>query len=469
MSIISIRKPEKKLNTLFVKLMCFTAIITILSVIFAGMFPYIYLQNEMSEDIKQFNNQKLEKLKDTLEINLFDVTVSFLSDFVNTSDIYNIINTMENGEGKINAYSIIELQTLLRSKITPYSDLFNDILLYHEKDRKIISASMGVQNLDDKSQKMQKNDEWVKQIEDLSPHRTIKWLYKLEVPDFNSNNFSSTLKCIAIIIRVKTKLHSGSLVYVCITIPETKILELMRKVNPDKRIHMELMKANGDCIISTESVSGQVQLEIPIESGFLPQKEEINSEVYDNIVYSIMKSDTNDWYYLMETPRDYYYKRMDTFNKNVIIASIFVFVLMCSISMFVIFRLTSPFGDLLKIVSKLKRPIGNERKKTEMRLVADVFSGLVETSNLQQQLLLGNRALVRQSLITQFLTGIKISSDEIKSCIKFLDMKFNFHFYTVVAMQFISLHNENSIEFLSTLEHYIKENKKFNAEFIKSK
>ena len=54
------------------------------------MFPYIYLHNEMSEDIKQFNNQKLEKLKGTLEINLFDLSLSFLSDFVNSKDFYDI-------------------------------------------------------------------------------------------------------------------------------------------------------------------------------------------------------------------------------------------------------------------------------------------------------------------------------------------------------------------------------------------
>jgi AraC-like DNA-binding protein len=460
------RRNEKKANTLFIKLICFTALITMLSVIFAGMFPYVYLYNEMDEDIKQFNNQKLQKLKDTIEIDLFDMTLLFLSDFVNSSSIYDIISTMENTDGKVNAYSVIQLRTLLSLKITASSYPFNDILLYHEKDKKIISAKMGIQDLNDKSLKMRNNDEWIKYIDDLSPHKTIKWLDNLEVPDFSSNNFRSTLKCISIIIRLNPKLQSGSLVYICITIPEAEIKQLMRKVNPDRQIHMKLIKANGDLVASTEYAGEQVKFQIPVDSSFFSDKKSIYSEARDNMVYSIMKSDSNDWYYLMETPRDYYYKRIDALNRNVILASVAVFVTMFSVSMFVIFRWTSPFGDLLEIASRLKRPVDNRYKKTEMQLIVDAFSGLVETSNLQQQLLSGNQSLVRQSLLTQLLSGIKVSNDELEACINFLKMSLQYPFYTVVVLQFILPYSERPISILSNLEQYINRNNNFEAEFI---
>ena len=459
------KRTKKRINALFIKLIFFTSFITILSVIFSGILPYTYLYNEMSADIRQYNDQKLQNLKATMDNNLFRSTLLFISDFTVSPDTAGVINTIEDATGNVNAYSVVQIKDFLGLKMINSGNPFHDILIYHEKDKKIISAKQGIRDLNDKSQKMLYNDEWIKYLDDLSPYHTIKWLDNLEVPDFSKNNFNSRLKCISVIARLNPKLRSGSPEYMCITITEATVLHLMWEINPDRQIQKMLVKANGECVIGTAPDNGQAQFLNSLDLNILTANGTIYSGIQNDMVYSIAKSASNDWYYLMITPTDYYYKRTEAFKSNVLLVGTIVFVLMLIISLIVIFRLTSPFGDLLKMISTLKKPADN-KKKTEMQLVVDAFNGLVETSNLQQQILSGNRSLVRQSLIKQLLTGIKISNEELESCMKFLNMPFHYPLFTVAALQFISIHSERPAAILSYLEKYVEENNRFKAEFI---
>lgn len=456
-----------------------------LSVFFSGLFPYIYLQNQMTADIKQFNNQKLQRLKDTFKSNLFDPTFSLINNFVASSDIYNSIKTMESSDGTLNAYSIVELRDMLNLKLTVYGKPFHDILVFHEKDRKIISAKSGIRDLNDKSNKMQYDDEWIEELNELSPYKTIKWLGSKDVPDFSSYNFTSTLKCISVIIRLNPKLQSGSLVYICIRISESEIQQLIHQVNTDSQIHILLLTANGDYVLSDNSHSDftsryftnnieHEDIKMLINRASYDSQKDIISEVHNDTVYSLMKADSNDWYYLMTTHKNYYYKTTNVLSNVVKIVCSVIFIIMFFISLWFIFRLTSPFGDLLKIMSEVSKSSNNtgsnnKRKKTEIQLVVDAFSNLIETKNYQQQLLSKNQKLVSQSLVAQLLTGIEINNEELMSCIKFSGLSLVRSHYTVVLLQYISIHSDRAALVLSTIKRYVKEYGHLNsldAEFV---
>lgn len=456
---------EKRFNTLFIKLMCFAVLITILSVFFAGLFPYIYLQNEMTADIKQFNNQKLQRLKDSFESSLFDLTFSFLNDFVLSSEARGILNTLEDAGGGINAYSVIQLRDLLNSKLAAFNKPFHDVLLYHEKGRKIISAKMGIRDLNEKSSKIRYDDGWIAELGDLSAYRTIKWLSSREIPHYSGYKLSDTINCISVILRLNPTLQAGSPVYICIRISEAEVEKLIGQVNPDDKIRMLLVTEDGAQVLGTGQSGDYSKLMDSIEPETF-DREAVYSEVSNDTVYSITGSDSNNWYYLMITPKNHYYKTTDFLNKIVLVVCIAIFFITFIISLFFVFRLTSPFGELLKILPELGTPAGDRTKKTEMRMVVDAFSGLVQTRNSQQKLLSENRELVRQSLIAQLLTGVKMSEDELDSSMRFSSISLDYPYFTVVLLQYISLFNERSTLILSTLEQYMKEKGCPTAEFI---
>ena len=111
----------------------------------------------------------------------------------------------------------------------------------------------------------------------------------------------------------------------------------------------------------------------------------------------------------------------------------------------------------------------NKRKKTEMELVVDAFSNLIETKNYHQQLLSKNQKLVSQSLIAQLLIGIEMTNEELTACMKFSGLSFIYSNYTVVLLQFISIHKEKATLIFTTIEQYLKEKgglNGLNVEFV---
>lgn len=463
---------NRKLNTLFVKLACLTAIITMLSVFFSWLFPYAYLKKQIVYDIKQYNNQKLQRLKENLESSLFEPVYSFLNDFVITTEMYNIFKTMEREDGSLNPYSIIQLRDLLRSKILSHGQNFHDILIYHEKDEKIISANLGVRDLKDRSNKMPYDDKWINDLGDLSIYRTMKWLDIRKIPSYNSSNFTSTLNCVSVIIRINPKLQSGSPLYICVRIPDFEVVKTIEQINVDEHLNMILFMPSGEYIQGLRTaysppgkdklaiLKSNVLVDLLNSANFQNDTQEIYTGEYNDEVFSVMKSDINEWYYLMTTSRDHYYHASYLFNNITKVASIAIIFLVFLVSLIYIFKLTAPFGTLLNLMSvenrKIKENGTAEKSRTEIQLLVDTFNKLVETRDVQNIMLLKNQELVRQSLITQLFMGTELDNEEIMSCCKFCGLPIKHDNYLVVLLQFLSVDSDKAQILSETIDRSIE-------------
>ena len=122
-----LRLKSTYVNSLFLRLMLLTAIITFASVFLASLLPFAYLSTELRADIENYNNQRLLHVKNTADSTVFAPVMSAFSDIVLTDQVSQAPG-FSGAAGDIKPSGLYAVYGLLQKKIAQYP--LADIALY---------------------------------------------------------------------------------------------------------------------------------------------------------------------------------------------------------------------------------------------------------------------------------------------------------------------------------------------------
>ncbi|MEA4889619.1 MAG: AraC family transcriptional regulator [Clostridiaceae bacterium] len=418
-------------NTLFIKLSLLTVLLTIGSVLLAGMVPYIYLDKQMDSDVKQYNSQKLTYVKDTMDNMVFSRIMFSVKDFVVLDNMYDVIDEVS---GKANYSGIKSLYELLNKKLASYTGIISNIALYYQEDEILLSTSSGVKFLKDTGTALPYDTEWIKYVNSQAGANTLQWIGTRDVPNLKYVGLPLTDKSFSLIVPLRHGAQEP--IYACFSVSEELVVGLFDQINPDGQMGIYLVEQNGNAIVGTD-MSDQIAAAISrLWPAVTSDKSLILDDKPSDTTLCVAKSEYTDWYYILAVPNSFYYQKNGMFSHLVLLACVIIALLVMIIGVPVILKMTYPFGRLVENVKSSFHSDASLKTKNDFNLLENAFTNLIVENDLQKNLLTDNRALMRQNLYQILLEGKGATPSDIETCMKFLGIRLDKALFTVVALRF---------------------------------
>ena len=168
-------------NSLFLRLMLLTAVITLVTVLLASLLPFSYLKTELRTDIENYNNQRLLHVKNTVDSTALSPVAAAFSDIVLSNQVSQASGFSGVGED-IKSSGLYSIYGLLGRKNVQYS--LTDIALYNPRSKVLLSATYGITYLSGTTVKLTSDVSWVEKIGLIpSGTRSAIWLAPRAFPD----------------------------------------------------------------------------------------------------------------------------------------------------------------------------------------------------------------------------------------------------------------------------------------------
>ena len=178
-------------NSLFLRLMLLTAVITFASVFLASLLPFAYLSTELRADIENYNNQRLLHVKNTTDSTVFAPVMSAFSDIVLTDQVSQAPG-FASAAGEVKPSGLYAVHGLLQKKTAQYS--LADIALYNPGGRVLLSATYGVTYLTGTAVGLTGDVSWLGEISRISAGtRAAVWLEPRAFPDGSRQSGEASL------------------------------------------------------------------------------------------------------------------------------------------------------------------------------------------------------------------------------------------------------------------------------------
>jgi len=152
-------------------------------------------------------------------------------------------------------------------------------------------------------------------------------------------------------------------------------------------------------------------------------------------VISSVKSDYCGWYYILMAPSSVYFQKTVIARKIIFTLCVIIFFVLLFVVMLISVKLTYPFN---RILTNAKNVLGEKRSevyRNELLCINDALNMLSQKTNVQEQILNGNRDLVRQTFFLNLMSGQKFNDNDIEKTLEFLDQDMSLPYFTVAIIQ----------------------------------
>ena len=400
-------------NSLFLRLMLLTAVITFASVFLASLQPFAYLNTELRADIENYNNQRLLHVKNTADSTVFAPVMSAFSDIVLTDQVSQAPG-FASAAGEVKPSGLYAVHGLLQKKIAQYP--LADIALYNPGGRVLLSATYGVTYLTGTAVGLTGDVSWLGEISRISAGtRAAVWLEPRAFPDGSRQSGEASL--LSLIAPLNSGERSG--LYACLSLSDTVLRQAMDTAGRSADAAYFMVSPEGNAI------AGQPDEEIL--EGLRERSGELFTTLGDTpqsfslggIMVTAVRSDYTQWLYVMCLPESTYYQKSSLFQRNVLLACLAVFGGMLLVCAAFAIKISYPFG---KLVESIRSAGFGQRTRAQ-----DVFGGLeeaftelLEEKDVQAQRIHGNRELVSRSFFSHLLQGKPMPAADREAYLQFL-------------------------------------------------
>ncbi len=408
-----LRLKSTYVNSLFLRLMLLTAIITFASVFLASLLPFAYLSTELRADIENYNNQRLLHVKNTADSTVFAPVMSAFSDIVLTDQVSQAPG-FSGAAGDIKPSGLYAVYGLLQKKIAQYP--LADIALYNPGSRVLLSATYGITYLTGTAVGLTSDISWIEEISRISVGtRAAVWLEPRAFPDGSRQSGEANL--LSLIAPLNSGERSG--LYACLSLSDTVLMEAMEAAGRSTDADYFMISPEGNVIAGQP---GEEILEgLRKRSGELletPGNAPWSFSLGGTMVTAV-RSDYSQWLYVMCLPETVYYQKSNQFQRNVLLACLAVFggmLLVCAVSAM---KISYPFG---KLVESIRSAGFGQRTRAQDVFggLEEAFTGLLEETGIQAQLIHGNRELVSRSFFSHLLQGKPVPAADMEAYQRFL-------------------------------------------------
>ncbi len=400
-------------NSLFLRLMLLTAVITLVTVLLASLLPFSYLKTELRTDIENYNNQRLLHVKNTVDSTALSPVAAAFSDIVLSNQVSQASGFSGVGED-IKSSGLYSIYGLLGRKNVQYS--LTDIALYNPRSKVLLSATYGITYLSGTTVKLTSDVSWVEEIGLIpSGTRSAIWLAPRAFPDGSWQAGENHL--LSLIAPLNSGERNG--LYACVSISDAVLMNAVESAGRSPDTKYFLLSLNGDLIAGQpeETILEELQNqsdELRKATGNSPLSLSLNG-----MMITAVRSDYAPWLYVMCLPESTYYQKSNLFQRNVLLACMAVLIGMLLVCAMSVMKISYPFGKLVESI----RSAGFEqrsRAKDVFGNLEEAFTGLLEETDVQAQLIHGNRELVSRSFFSRLLQEKPIPAADMEAYQQFL-------------------------------------------------
>lgn len=229
-------------NSLFLRLMLLTAVITLVTVLLASLLPFSYLKTELRTDIENYNNQRLLHVKNTVDSTALSPVAAAFSDIVLSNQVSQASGFSGVGED-IKSSGLYSIYGLLGRKNVQYS--LTDIALYNPRSKVLLSATYGITYLSGTTVKLTSDVSWVEEIGLIpSGTRSAIWLAPRAFPDGSWQAGENHL--LSLIAPLNSGERNG--LYACVSISDAVLMNAVESAGRSPDTKYFLLTLNGDLI-----------------------------------------------------------------------------------------------------------------------------------------------------------------------------------------------------------------------------
>ena len=403
-------KAANQKNTLLFRLGMWTTAVILVAVLGVGYASYANLEMEIRRNRETYYQQRFDYSVSIMEQQLFQPLIHA------QEEVY-ILTTWKDYmrllAGEMNSQiPIMKMNELLYQKRS-LSQNIADIAVYSESNRFIVSGLSGVCFLDDATAREPFDREWVKQLDGMGAGYTLVWLPERAFPGglgVEGNVFS-------LVTKTSFGQKDSRVAYLCLSVSASQFQQLSET-------------NEGEHLFMTDA-SGQTML----GEGAFPEGHTVGSSLFreGDTFYMTTSSAHAPWYYVMTVPASQYTRYNDTLRSRTIIISALIFLIMTGVSYAVLRRMTSPFSAMLERAKALRLQ-EYDRKRSDMRFVADTFGQYIASSEAIRQQLDERRSDLRRSFLLALLNGKAMPAKERADYLKFLQLDFSLPIYAAVIL-----------------------------------
>lgn len=453
-------------NSISVKFIVCTAIVTSISVLTAGLFPFYYFNQSINKEITQYNTQRLYYIRNTVDNRVFRQSLGVMSNLLTKKELN---DTLYNCLQKSNAvdYSAVDsVMKTLKNKVNTNADVVSSVSVYYTGSRIILSSGEGIRYENDNSLKLPYDDGWIQLFQQHRKGKGLLWLPARRVPIYDNANESG---CVVSLVSSFPSQNRSDVLF-CLNIDERNIRRVINEITDVSDMNTMIVDDSGTVVSASDSNKIGTKVNVQIEK--MLKNKDMTKDVMgmgdDETAISLIKSEYANWYYVLSVPSGFYFEKASLAKKFVILICTIIFLVLLACVILFSVKITSPFR---RIMSRLKNRLQTREKplqKNELLYIENALDVLYEKSDLQEQTLNENRELVMQTFFLNLLSGKNFDDKKIKSILDFLGLQWNRRYFTAGIIQngFSLASRREMCELSGTVRNYVESNRMKDMDVI---
>lgn len=386
-------KNQKKVkkNTLLARLAIWTTVVSLFSVMLVGVSGYMNLQREIQENARYYYQQRFDYTCNLLEQQVLSPVIQLQQEVIVLDDWRDDMRALSTAIDSQNA--ITKMRTMLAQKMQVNSAIA-DIAVYSTHNNFVISGRSGVRFLSDIAPDTPFDRGWIGQVGEISGAASIRWLPQRAYP----KDLGVEGDVISLVYYDNYGARDMRKMYLCLSI---SCHEILNRVSLEGQEALFMVNDQGATVLGQEALPEGMTGKAGLH------------QVGDSM-YLIKDSGSTPWNYVLRVPVSEYTRYGNMLRNRIVLVSVVVFLIMTLVSFFVIDRMTSPFSAMLERARSL-RAEKYDRRRGDMRFVADTFDEYVDYAEAAQRQLEERLGMLQHSFLLSLLLGRSLPEQEMIS------------------------------------------------------
>lgn len=424
------RGKKRRIYTLRLAL-CVIITVYLLLLSFFGISVYTF-RNMMNSELEQYMSSKLKYVQELVDSSIFGAAEQTAASIISQSSDSSVMELFYSSP--IEVYSYVE--DAYKSLCTQRVKLFNDsqsVNIYYAKSNMLLSTGSGMAFLDGKG-----SEKWVRQkswIEGLlaSGNVTSGWtdLHSKENQAFYGDRIN--------VFSYVCSLNRGRLGFLYLDIDERTIQAAFEQALHSQDGIVLLVSSNGQILSHPEE--SLIYSSLAEEEWFhaiLTRESFSDSFQIDesSMVVSSVKSDYLDMYYVYMTETEMYYQPSRLMGKTMVL------IFSCFLCAAVIVSILCAYVGA-KPVRKLSKKLNfasqhtrdQEGETSDLEQIEIAFNEMRRHNSELNEIILENRSLVRNTVLTNLLIGTREDRESSLSMLRFSELIFEKEWFGVIVLK----------------------------------
>lgn len=400
---------KKKGNSAFTNLaISYVTLVIVIVLLLCSIF-YMYFPKNYNEEIKNKNQVILESTANDIESSVFQRVQQIYLDLSLNGPVS--IDLLANDTLQGNHSSVLDIQALLKSKVTDNSDIVSAVHLFYTKPQIMISSDSGLRFLDNEQENSLAAMSWIDGLR--KSQSSYVWTEARLVPQDIYTNVSDDNGRIPLISYAHSypfnSIGEDCELMIAIDIKEEAISKIIHKMIPAGYENTFVIGPSGTLISAADKTilgsnfgngsylnrifSSDVQAD-----SFTDTIDKESNEV------SFHKFASNDWTIYNITPSDHYYQKSILLQKVVLLICLLAVMVGCALSGLFTIRIYDPLKRLKNKIKGMSDP-PTEVGFNEYTLIDTAINKLAGKVNSLEETLQINSPVIRHNIVLNVLNN----------------------------------------------------------------